>query len=133
MAWIAAPAGRGPQWRALWGVLADLERLRLRVPEAIMDGEAEEALLDAYLVFREYRPQQLVRRPYTGLDVEARLLAQLAAALRLRMIRAGTPYVSGVDYFNQRLDGLLAKTRAALGLHPGIPATLADDQGYVSG
>ncbi len=133
MDWTLAPGQRGPRWRALWGVLADLERLRLRVPEAIMEGEAEEALLDAYMVFREYKPRQLVRRPYSGLDVEARLLAQLAAALRLRMLRAGTPYVSGVDYFNHRLDSLLAKARAALGLHPWMPATLADDQGYVSG
>ncbi len=127
---MRAPVG-GPgdaRERALWGLLVDLESLRVRVPEAIMEGEAEAALLDAYQVLREYRVRELVLRPYSGVAEEARLLAQLAAALRMRMVRAGTPYVYGVDYFIERLDQLLAKTRAMMGLHPLLPATLEGDE-----
>ncbi len=113
--------------RAIRGMIIDLERLRLRLPEAIMEGEAEEYLLDAYRILREYKPPQLVRRPYSGLDQEAKLLAQLALALRARMERAGTPYIAGVDYFIERLDSLLAKARAMIGLHPLLPVGGGDD------
>ncbi len=115
--------------RALVDAILELESLRRRVPEAVYEGEAEEVLYDAYLIFREYAPVAAgpVRRPYTGIAEEARLLAQLASALRMRMKRAGTPYVVGAEYFVERLDLLLANARALIGRHPSLPLGLGEE------
>ncbi len=124
-AWAGDPGGA--RYWALYRLVLELEGLRLRVPEAIMEGEVEEALLDASNLLSSMVPRQLIPRPYSGLDQEARLLSQLATALRLRMIRAGTPYVSGVEYFIERLDSFLASARAALGRHPDLPLSQYGD------
>ncbi len=112
----------GPN-RALRDLVYELEDLRRRVPEAIYEGRAEEVLRDAYALLRAIIPVErgLVFRPYTGLVERVRLLAQLAMALRLRMIRAGTPYILGTDYFIEKLDDIISETRILAGLHPYLP------------
>jgi len=100
-----------PGAHALWGVAEELERLRARVPEAIIEGEAEEVLLQVHAILRAHARPQLVARPYSGPAEQARLLAQLAAALRARMEMAGTPYVHGVNYFAEKLEDLAATAR----------------------
>ncbi len=116
----------GYTWRrAAEEIIVELEQLRLRVPESLAEGAMEEALNDAWNVFSRinysYGP---VRRPYYGLGEEARLLSQLARALRLRMIHVKSMYITGVDYFNSRLDYFLEKARAALGYNPKLPLTM---------
>lgn len=110
--------------RALEELVVELESLRLRVPEAIYDGEAEEVLLDAYEIIKTHAPSVSwpVRRPYSSLEARFKLLAALASALRVRMHRIGTPYITGTEYFLAKLDELIVETRLAAGLHPYLPA-----------
>ncbi|MEB3778684.1 MAG: hypothetical protein GSR85_00405 [Desulfurococcales archaeon] len=116
----------GYAWRrAAEEVIVELEQLRLRVPESLAEGLMEETLGDAWSLFsRISYPHGPVRRPYYGLGEEARLLSQLARALRLRMRHVGSMYISGLDYFNSRLDLFLERARAALGYNPKLPLTL---------
>lgn len=113
----------GPRERALEELVHELESLRVQVPEAIMEGEAEEVLLDAYMVLSSHvrSIEWPVKRPYTGLHERVKLLVQLAQALRLRMQRTGSPYITGVDYFTAKLDELIIEARALAGLHPYMP------------
>jgi len=105
---------------ALYRLAAGLERVYLRVPESIVDGEAER-LLSAAAVMISVEGGGLVSRPFQGPHYEAMLLARLAQALRARMARAGTPYVDGVDYFAERLLGYIQALRALLGGNPYLP------------
>ncbi len=104
--------GEEARLRLLVELLAELQSLRNKMPESVDDGRLEEALREASL----YAPQTpsgpypgVYRSLYTSLASEAGMLAQLAAAMRIRMERAGTPYVSGVDYLRRRLDSFIAR------------------------
>ncbi|MCE4628765.1 MAG: hypothetical protein F7C82_00620 [Desulfurococcales archaeon] len=110
--------------RALEDLVVELEGLRIRIPEAIYDGEAEEILLDAYEIIRTHAPSVSwpVKRPYSGLEARVKLLAKLAKALRIRMHRSGTPYITGTEYFIAKLDELIMEAKLAAGLHPYLPA-----------
>ncbi len=108
--------------RALEELVLELEALRRRVPEAILEGEAEEVLGDAYTLLSSLSPSiGLLARPYVGLPDRVRLLAQLATALRVRMLRAGTPYITDTAYFIDKLDDLIMEVRYLAGLHPYLP------------
>ena len=115
--------GWGARERALEELVFELESLRKAVPEAIMEGEAEEILLDAYQVLASHvrNYQWLVKRPYSGLHERVKLLVNLARALRVRMLRAGHPYITGTEYFLRKLDELIIETRLLAGLHPYMP------------
>jgi len=97
--------------RLLLELISELESLRNRIPESVADGSLEEALREASL----YAPASggpyagVYRSLYSGLATEATMLSQLAAAMRARMERAGTPYVSGLDYLRRRLDSFIAR------------------------
>jgi hypothetical protein len=96
--------------RLLYEILSELESLRNRIPESVADGSLEEALREASIYTPEAGGYQGVYRSlYTGLSSEAAMLAQLAAAMRMRMEKAGTPYISGVDYLRRRLDSFIAR------------------------
>ena len=112
----------GP-FKVLEELVLELEELRRRVPEAIYEGSAEEVLEDAYSILQSIIPQGVgvVYRPFTGLNERIRLLGQLAAALRLRMTRVGTPYISGTDYFIDKLDDIIAEIRWMAGFNPNLP------------
>lgn len=109
--------------RALEDLVSELERLRVRIPEAIYEGEAEEVLLDAYEIIKTYNPSISwpVKRPYSSLEARIRLLAKLAKALMIRMHRAGTPYITGTDYFAEKLEELIVEARIVAGKHPYLP------------
>ncbi|MCE4619325.1 MAG: hypothetical protein F7C37_07835 [Desulfurococcales archaeon] len=110
--------------RALEDLVVELEGLRIRIPEAIYDGEAEEILLDAYEIIKTHAPSISwpVKRPYSGLEARVKLLAKLAKALRIRMHRSGTPYITGTEYFIAKLDELIMEAKLVAGLHPYLPA-----------
>lgn len=110
--------------RALEDLVVELESLRVRIPEAIYEGEAEEILLDAYEIIKTHAPSISwpVKRPYSGLEARVKLLAKLAKALRIRMNRSGTPYITGTEYFLAKLDELIIEAKLAAGLHPYLPA-----------
>jgi len=109
----------GPGYAALYRMVLALEAVRVGLPQTIASGAAEQLLVEAAGLLPESGGGP-VRRPYTGMAQEARLLAGLARALRARMEQAGGP-VQGVDYFAERLDGFLARARAMLGLNPYLP------------
>ncbi|MCE4622816.1 MAG: hypothetical protein F7B19_05850, partial [Desulfurococcales archaeon] len=60
--------------------------------------------------------------PYSGLEARVKLLAKLAKALRIRMHRSGTPYITGTEYFIAKLDELIMEAKLVAGLHPYLPA-----------
>ncbi len=97
--------------RLLRELLVELESLRNRVPESVADGSLEEALLEVsnYVPSGDPLIAGVYRSLYRNLAVEARMLAQLAAAMRTRMERAGTPYITGVDYLRRRLDEFIER------------------------
>ncbi len=106
-------------------LVMELETLRVKVPDSIVDGSMEEALSDAAQIFRGvYHEPQYVRRPYSSLSQEAYLLYQLAKALRLRLEHTGLYSVSGITHFNYRLDRFLEKARSSLGYNPRIPLSM---------
>ncbi len=100
--------------RLLRDMLGELEVLRNRIPESVADGTLEEALAEVSQYVPSATPlvAGVYRSLYTGLATEAGMLAQLAAAMRLRMLKAGTPYISGVDYIRRRLDEFIERLNA---------------------
>ncbi len=116
---MVARAYMGPS-RALKDLIAELENLRIKSPESIYEGEADEVLEDAYILLSTLlgASRGFINRPYTGLTSRIKLLAQYAKALQVRMQRLGTPYISGVTYFNEKLDELIMEIRLIAGLHP---------------
>ncbi len=104
--------------RGLAEALTYLIKARLGVPETIAGGLMEEAIYDVRteLSMLEDGYTGLIRRPYTGLTVEADLLYKLARALRYRMERAGTARITGIDYFVNRIDGFTGRVQRAYGI-----------------
>ncbi|MGC9112519.1 hypothetical protein [Acidilobus sp.] len=108
--------------RALYKVV----ELEGRVPDSIADGSLEEALRELAETLSSLelsaREPQVVRRPYTGISTEVKLLSEMALALRLRMLQTGRHNVIGLNYFYHRLDQVISyllegrQSRGALSL-----------------
>ncbi|MEB2836771.1 MAG: hypothetical protein GSR80_000722 [Desulfurococcales archaeon] len=100
--------------RLLRDMIGELEVLRNRIPESVADGTLEEALAEVSHYVPSATPlvAGVYRSLYTSLATEAGMLAQLAAAMRVRMLKTGTPYISGVDYIRRRLDEFLERLNA---------------------
>ena len=109
--------GGGPEMgpearlRILRDMLAELQTLRNRIPDSVADGSLEEALMEVSNYVPSTTPliAGAFRILYTDLAIEAKMLAQLAAAMRLRMFRSRSRYISGLDYMRRRLDDFIAR------------------------
>ena len=103
----------------LRAALARVTQLAARIPGSIRDGSLERALRDLSQELSRIElaqsQLQVVRRPYTGLSDEAKLLGDYAEALRLRMMQLNKDYVSGIEYFQRRLEDLLRRAEQLLG------------------
>ena len=103
----------------LRAALARVSQLAAMIPGSIKDGTLERALRDLSQELSRVETAQaqlqVVRRPYTGLSDEAKLLGDYAEALRLRMMQLNKDYVSGLEYFQRRLEDLLRRAERLLG------------------
>jgi hypothetical protein len=114
---LATLRGGGPDMgpearlRVLREMLSELQTLRNRIPESVADGSLEEALMEVsnYVPSKAPLIAGTYRILYTDLSIEAKMLAQLAAAMRIRMARSGSHYISGLDYMRRRLDDFIAR------------------------
>lgn len=95
----------------VYRVLTYVVELESKIPDSIEDGSLERALRDlAEALSESSRPTsglEVVRRPFSDISTEVRLLSEMAMALRLRMLQTGRKDVSGLGYFNRRLDQVI--------------------------
>lgn len=102
-------------------VVIKIENLFIKIPYSIEDESMEETLNELSNLLEYRSKDEFVKRPYSGLDYEAKLLSDLSRALRIRMEQMKTINVSGVEYFDKRLEEFLEKLRFSLGFNPYIP------------
>ena len=80
--------------------------------------------MEAYEVFRAIEESlfraQPVRKLYVGVSAEMELLSRLAMALRVRMHALNTVRVSGISYFNRKLDMAIYRAKSELGIDPNL-------------
>jgi hypothetical protein len=112
-------------------LVKEVEDLSLRIPDSLVDGSLESALKEISTYLSPVEPVKsagfVVYTPlYQGLKEEAKMLAALAEALRLRMEHLGRTDLSGVDYFKKKLNEFLRRLRASLGYNPDLPLSLKD-------
>lgn len=115
----------------LTGLVKEIEGLSLKIPESIADGSMESALREMASYLSPAGPVKsagfVVYMPlYQSLKDEADMLANLAGALRLRMEQLGRTEITGIDYFERKLEEFLKKVRAGLGFNPDMPLSLKD-------
>lgn len=127
-------AGRDKWVKVVEDLVVELEELRTKIPDSVVDGSLEEALRELASALRAYDRElqdlrvhgfRVVLRPLAGLGTKAWLLANLAAALRIRITATRARSVIGIDYLADKLDGLLREVRVFLGYSPNLPLSLS--------
>ncbi|MGC8572894.1 MAG: hypothetical protein C0172_03775 [Caldisphaera sp.] len=110
--------------KAIIKVVIRVEDLYLKIPYSIENESMENSLEELSSLLQYDQKKDFIRRPYSGLDYEAKLLSDLSKALRIRMELNKTLNVSGIEYFSKRLEEFLEKVRYSLGYNPHIPLNL---------
>jgi hypothetical protein len=110
--------------KAIIKVVIEVEDLYLKIPYSIENESMENSLEELSSLLQYNQKKEFIRRPYSGLDYEAKLLSDLSRALRIRMELNKTLNVSGIEYFSKRLEEFLEKIRYSLGYNPHIPLNL---------
>jgi|GEM_PF-3124745 hypothetical protein len=110
--------------KAIIKVVIEVEDLYLKIPYSIENESMENSLEELSSLLQYNQKKEFIRRPYSGLDYEAKLLSDLSKALRIRMELNKTLNVSGIEYFSKRLEEFLEKIRYSLGYNPHIPLNL---------
>jgi len=110
--------------KAIIKVVIEVEDLYLKIPYSIENKSMENSLEELSSLLQYNQKKEFIRRPYSGLDYEAKLLSDLSKALRIRMELNKTLNVSGIEYFSKRLEEFLEKIRYSLGYNPHIPLNL---------
>ncbi|MEB3760146.1 MAG: hypothetical protein GSR81_04785 [Desulfurococcales archaeon] len=102
----------------VWQSIIYLYKQRLNIPESIYFGGLEEALLEIRELVEDLdRTPQLIKRPYSGVTTEIDLLIKLSRAIRYRMEKNNTLYVTGIDYLVNRIDGLISRLQRIYGYY----------------
>jgi hypothetical protein len=110
--------------KAIIKVVIEVEDLYIKIPYSIENESMENSLEELSSLLQYNQKKEFIRRPYSGLDYEAKLLSDLSKALRIRMELNKTLNVSGIEYFSKRLEEFLEKIRYSLGYNPHIPLNL---------
>lgn len=111
---------------AIVKVVIKIEDLYFKIPYSIEDESMEDALYELSSLLEYNKQKEFIKRPYSGINYEAKLLSDLSRALRIRMELMKTVNVSGIDYFSKRLEEFLEKMRLSLGYNPHIPLIYND-------